>query len=57
MEMLGVSKKHLKWLKLIEKSIMTGFELTCRDLENMIRYSFFTTQVLPTYPENGNTKA
>ena len=57
MEILGVSKKHLKWLKLIEKGIMTGFELRYRDLENMIRFSFFTAQVLPTYPENGNTKA
>ena len=57
MEMLGVSKKHLKWLKLIEKGIMTGFELKYRHLENMIRFPFLTTQVLLTYPENGNTKA
>ena len=38
-------REHLKWLKLIEKSVMTGFEL--RYFGNTIRFSFFTTQFFP----------
>ena len=47
-------REHLKWLKLIEKSVMTGFELTY--FWNTIRFSFFTTQFFPTTQKMGILK-
>ena len=54
--MLPVSKRTFKLTQLIEKSFMTGFELTYRDSGNTNRFSFFTTQFFPPTKKFGIRK-
>ena len=47
MEYQVCQREHSKWLKLIEKSVITGLELTYRDLGNKIHFSSFRKQFFP----------